>query len=339
MSALSLSLCSRCARAHGHAFPCANAQALKLAFHARCAHWATLGLTHARLLNARVLNARAPAGSARAGCYALAATIFAVSLVRDYLYVALHRPVALPSLAPIALPCPHSLPSPCPALTPSRRPALPSLAPIALPSLPPVALPCPHSLPYPALTPARRPVLVSRPALSRFVEAMEAQPTWPALQTPTVEYVSYGLFVVANVLVLSSMWVLGITGTYLGDYFGILMTSRVTGFPFNVMENPMYNGATLNFLGLALRYAHRPESNPERQSSHIPPLVPAAHPFPLFHARFPYSISTLAFPARFHACFPCSLSPLVVAADQVCEPSRPLPHRRGLCHLPGRPAV
>lgn len=48
------------------------------------------------------------------------------------------------------------------------------------------------------------------------------------------------------------MWALGVTGTYLGDYFGILMDAPVTGFPFNVTGSPMYWGSTLNFLGVAL---------------------------------------------------------------------------------------
>lgn len=48
------------------------------------------------------------------------------------------------------------------------------------------------------------------------------------------------------------MYALGVTGTYLGDYFGILMDERVTGFPFNVCENPMYVGSSLNFLATAL---------------------------------------------------------------------------------------
>jgi phosphatidylethanolamine N-methyltransferase len=56
------------------------------------------------------------------------------------------------------------------------------------------------------------------------------------------------------VLVLSSMWALGLTGTYLGDYFGILMDSRVTGFPFNITDAPMYYGSTMSFLGTALWY-------------------------------------------------------------------------------------
>lgn len=38
----------------------------------------------------------------------------------------------------------------------------------------------------------------------------------------------------------------------LGDYFGILLEEKVTVFPFNIMENPMYWGSTANYLGLAL---------------------------------------------------------------------------------------
>lgn len=48
------------------------------------------------------------------------------------------------------------------------------------------------------------------------------------------------------------MYALGITGTYLGDYFGILMDEMVTGFPFNICSAPMYYGSTLSFLGSAL---------------------------------------------------------------------------------------
>lgn len=63
------------------------------------------------------------------------------------------------------------------------------------------------------------------------------------------------LFGLGNMLVVSSMYALGVTGTYLGDYFGILMSERVTGFPFNVTDNPMYWGSTISFLGTALWYA------------------------------------------------------------------------------------
>ncbi len=74
------------------------------------------------------------------------------------------------------------------------------------------------------------------------------------LQTPEAKYFAYGLIASGNVLVLSSMWALGVTGTYLGDYFGILMDHRVTSFPFNVTDAPMYYGSTFSFLGTAILF-------------------------------------------------------------------------------------
>lgn len=50
------------------------------------------------------------------------------------------------------------------------------------------------------------------------------------------------------------MYALGVTGTYLGDYFGILMDDMVTGFPFNVVADPMYVGSGLSFFAVALWY-------------------------------------------------------------------------------------
>ena len=64
--------------------------------------------------------------------------------------------------------------------------------------------------------------------------------------------VATGIFGLGMVLVLSAYYRLGITGTYLGDYFGILMKSRVTAFPFSHFENPMYLGSTMSFLAMAL---------------------------------------------------------------------------------------
>ena len=63
------------------------------------------------------------------------------------------------------------------------------------------------------------------------------------------------LFSVGTVLVLAAFYQLGITGTYLGDYFGILMDVRVTAFPFNTLEHPMYDGATMVFLAQSLYYS------------------------------------------------------------------------------------
>lgn len=107
-----------------------------------------------------------------------------------------------------------------------------------------------------------------------YVYAIEVQPMLPLLENNVFKVIAVLLFLVGNVLVLSSMWALGVTGTYLGkkknsqrtrvlthsffhligDYFGILKDSRVTGFPFNICENPMYTGCTLSFLGTALWY-------------------------------------------------------------------------------------
>ena len=82
-----------------------------------------------------------------------------------------------------------------------------------------------------------------------YNEALNDQPFFKPVHQPLL---AYGLLIVGNVLVLSSMWTLGLTGTYLGDYFGILMDAPVTRFPFNVSSAPMYWGSTINFLGVAL---------------------------------------------------------------------------------------
>ena len=85
-----------------------------------------------------------------------------------------------------------------------------------------------------------------------YERALRAQPGHPLLEGFVPQAFAAGLLVSGNVLVLSSMWALGITGTYLGDYFGILMDDIVTGFPFNVTGSPMYWGSTMSFIGTAL---------------------------------------------------------------------------------------
>ncbi|AJV45629.1 Opi3p [Saccharomyces cerevisiae YJM1401] len=90
-----------------------------------------------------------------------------------------------------------------------------------------------------------------------YESALREQPTCSLITGENWTKLGVALFGLGQVLVLSSMYKLGITGTYLGDYFGILMDERVTGFPFNVSNNPMYQGSTLSFLGIAL-YKGRP---------------------------------------------------------------------------------
>jgi len=62
------------------------------------------------------------------------------------------------------------------------------------------------------------------------------------------------LFFIGQTFVITSTWALGVTGTFLGDYFGILMDHRVEGFPFNVLRDPMYVGSTMCFAATALWY-------------------------------------------------------------------------------------
>lgn len=87
-----------------------------------------------------------------------------------------------------------------------------------------------------------------------YKSALADQPTLPLFLTPAFQYLAYALLAVGNILVVSSMYALGVTGTYLGDYFGILMDEMVTGFPFNVSDAPMYYGSTMSFLGTAILF-------------------------------------------------------------------------------------
>ncbi|RHZ67023.1 hypothetical protein Glove_303g63 [Diversispora epigaea] len=88
-----------------------------------------------------------------------------------------------------------------------------------------------------------------------YKHAIENQPTLDFLQNDMVKVIAIILFFAGNIFVLSSMYALGITGTYLGDYFGILMDERVICFPFNVLENPMYHGSSMVFLATSLWYS------------------------------------------------------------------------------------
>jgi methylene-fatty-acyl-phospholipid synthase len=67
-----------------------------------------------------------------------------------------------------------------------------------------------------------------------------------------LRHAGWVLFAAGMTLVSSAYYRLGVTGTYLGDYFGILMDEKVSSFPFSHFENPMYLGASIGFLSLAL---------------------------------------------------------------------------------------
>ncbi|XP_063048954.1 phosphatidylethanolamine N-methyltransferase isoform X2 [Engraulis encrasicolus] len=82
--------------------------------------------------------------------------------------------------------------------------------------------------------------------------AIKAHPRSVLIDRWEVFQVGVAIMGAGSLLVLSSFLALGFTGTFLGDHFGILMDKKVECFPFNLMENPMYWGSTLNYLGLAL---------------------------------------------------------------------------------------
>jgi methylene-fatty-acyl-phospholipid synthase len=87
-----------------------------------------------------------------------------------------------------------------------------------------------------------------------FSQAVASQPKLSFLKEHEnlFYYIGYGIIGLGGSLVIPSMYQLGVTGTYLGDYFGILMDNMVTSYPFNVMNNPMYDGASICFLGQAI---------------------------------------------------------------------------------------
>ncbi|XP_060696898.1 phosphatidylethanolamine N-methyltransferase [Hemiscyllium ocellatum] len=88
-----------------------------------------------------------------------------------------------------------------------------------------------------------------------FTEAMKIQPKIQVLDSAAAYYIGLGLLLIGTILVLSSFFALGFIGTFLGDYFGVLMEAKILSFPFNLMENPMYWGSTLVYLGWAVMNA------------------------------------------------------------------------------------
>uniref|UniRef100_UPI00398F2D59 phosphatidylethanolamine N-methyltransferase isoform X2 n=1 Tax=Pristiophorus japonicus TaxID=55135 RepID=UPI00398F2D59 len=88
-----------------------------------------------------------------------------------------------------------------------------------------------------------------------FTEAMKSQPKVQVLDSVAAFYAGLGLLLVGILFVLSSFFALGFIGTFLGDYFGVLMEAKVLSFPFNIMDNPMYWGSTLVYLGWAIMNA------------------------------------------------------------------------------------
>ncbi|KAL0059982.1 Phosphatidyl-N-methylethanolamine N-methyltransferase [Marasmius tenuissimus] len=88
---------------------------------------------------------------------------------------------------------------------------------------------------------------------SRYKIALHDQPQYP-LPYEIQTVVAWIIFGMGNFLVYTSYFALGFYGTHLGDYFGILQKERVTQFPFNILNDPMYVGSTMCFIGASFWY-------------------------------------------------------------------------------------
>lgn len=88
--------------------------------------------------------------------------------------------------------------------------------------------------------------------MTSYERAIRDQPHFAPLAHPGVKLAGVVFFALGQLFVVTSIYQLGIVGTYLGDYCGILMKERVTAFPFNVLEDPMYVGSAMAFFGTAL---------------------------------------------------------------------------------------
>jgi phosphatidylethanolamine/phosphatidyl-N-methylethanolamine N-methyltransferase len=64
----------------------------------------------------------------------------------------------------------------------------------------------------------------------RYHHALLDQPQKALLSEEYRIIVPAALFITGQTFVITSTWALGITGTFLGDYFGILMDHRVEGY-------------------------------------------------------------------------------------------------------------
>jgi len=64
----------------------------------------------------------------------------------------------------------------------------------------------------------------------RYHAALEDQPRLQLLPEKYATTFPVALIGIGQLFVLTSTWALGVTGTFLGDYFGILMDHRVEGY-------------------------------------------------------------------------------------------------------------
>ena len=59
---------------------------------------------------------------------------------------------------------------------------------------------------------------------------------------------------IGSILVLSSSHKLGIVNTYHGDHFGFYLEEKITSFPFNILNDPMYVGSSMIMVAIGFAF-------------------------------------------------------------------------------------
>lgn len=85
-----------------------------------------------------------------------------------------------------------------------------------------------------------------------IVVAIRSQQSLQTMDTPLFHALGGIIGILGFSFILGAYYQLGITGTYLGDYFGIFKEERITAFPFNLLDNPMYDGSSMMHLADAI---------------------------------------------------------------------------------------
>lgn len=88
-----------------------------------------------------------------------------------------------------------------------------------------------------------------------FHKVMENHATCAPMQRPFFDVLGWIFVCIGAILVISSAYRLGFFCSFMGDYFGVLLEKRVTGFPFNIVDDPMYVGSGLVYLGFSFQHA------------------------------------------------------------------------------------
>ena len=84
-----------------------------------------------------------------------------------------------------------------------------------------------------------------------FYQVMETHAICSYLDGLLFDVLGYIFIIIGQLFTFSSAWRLGFFAVFMGDYFGILLDKRVTSFPFNVLDDPMYVGSVLTYLGFS----------------------------------------------------------------------------------------